>query len=189
MVRYLLKIEDGIIDFLTMITWWTEVRFNKSKIFLAVLCQILESLILGIGCITIFSEMVESSSYQLYYISFVFFFIALIPFRVCFEKCRYIRVNIEAIQNWLYQENNIRHRMIPDFYKNRRAPLWVAVGMVVAALFFSLGSYQVLVLFLIAMFLESLEFFLLSCDPIPEEEKERRKENNITYKINSKNKN
>jgi uncharacterized membrane protein len=98
-------------------------------------------------------------------------------------------VNIEAIQNWLYQENNIRHRMIPDFYKNRRAPLWVAVGMVVAALFFSLGSYQVLVLFLIAMFLESLEFFLLSCDPIPEEEKERRKENNITYKINSKNKN
>jgi Ca2+/Na+ antiporter len=182
----LIALENRVIDFLTMITWWTEVRFNKDSILFGLLCQTTMFLFVGLGCIVIFSELQESKSREMYYISFVFLIVGVIYLKRFLSLLQDVPNLVTMFGNVLSNPEGTKRRELYFTSKNRHGAFFVALLFLVLTVFI---DQKPLIYFTIALLFETTAFFFFSCDPIPQEEKERRKENNIAHKINSGNKN
>jgi hypothetical protein len=162
----ILVFENRIIDFLTMFTWWFEVRFDKTNIYLAAVASILTSVFGFIAFTSNISDLFEKKNWFLLFISVVFAF--------CFA----IAFLLKVLCGDLVEEKIIKHnpqgipnpcRISKKHSEIRRMEI-ITLFVVV----FSAKSDIFSISFFASLFCSFLFSLLIACDSIPPKEKQKR---------------
>lgn len=165
----ILILENRIIDFLTMIMWWTEVRFDKDNIAVAVTFTTLSSLCFFLAIAINLPEMIERKH-------FIFFsFSALVAILIGAIFCRNVLFRTQLVSS--IKRYNPQGTPNPCRISRRHSTLR---RLAVFCFFFGLilfppASDVSNMFMLTTFFLDCLKEFLVACDSLPPQEKMRRK--------------
>lgn len=167
-----LTLENKVIDKLTKFTWWFEVKFNKDNVYLANFVSniflLASSLFLMRWSFYFFKE-----GYLLSLIAVVLslFILYILTRKIQLEESIIFVVRMQYPQGcpnpcrYLLKQSRERRSEFFQFF------LWSFVA------FLEYGDFIFSAIFNIAciVFMGSVETFLLACDSLPKEEKEKRK--------------
>lgn len=165
----ILGIENKIIDIFTMVTWWTEVRFDKNNLYWAAKTSIFSSLFFMLTFLADILQLVEEKKYTV--IAFMAFMssIGLVMFlvKICAPELMG-RVHKRAYPQGTPNPCRISKRH--SFYRRMSCLI-----LVIAAYFLSFDWNVSDIFFFGWAFMSFCEDFFLSCDSLPPQEKLRRR--------------
>lgn len=168
-----LALENRVIDFLTMITWWTEVRWNKNNLRIAALFVIFST---ALGCAA-FSCMVIGSIERKIWIIAVILSVALTSETVKLFLCLFFEEKILEKYKSFFPQGFPNPCRVSRKHSNKRRETF----LIIILFFFTSNATKWLLndFYLVGYFLfEMISQFLLACDSLPPEEKAKRKARN-----------
>lgn len=163
----ILVFENKIIDFLTMITWWTEVRFNKDNIILAANNSALASLCLFFAIALDIPEIINKGMYGLLFILGTLAFLLMGVFCL---KVFGISMFVISLKRYNPQGTPNPCRVSGKHSLKRRYTVFLFIFLTLL-----LKKDLSNIFFIVAFFLDALTEFLVACDSLPPQEKMRRK--------------
>lgn len=168
----ILKVENKIIDFLTMLCWWSEVRFDISNLGWYSRVNILGLLVWIAGFLLVCLVAFTDQRYFLFSICVLFQLFLVLDF---FMSVLFPVEKIEAILEKFPQGFPNPSRFLK--YKERRFFFSLTLYQVLWLLLVTESSVDVIssVFLILALLISTLECFLLSCDEMPPAEKARRR--------------
>lgn len=166
-----LKLENRIIDFFTMFTWWTEVRFDKGNVYLAAITSTVSSLFFLLMLIIEIPETLVKKQWIWFSL---FSLIATIQTILFLLKVVFQEILISNLFKNNPQGSPNPCRRLTSKSNERR----ISVVTFFAVYMFTFHAVPVdsSGLFMLFSFVcDVFERFLLACDSIPPQEKSRRK--------------
>jgi hypothetical protein len=168
-----LVLENRIIDFLTMLTWWTEVRWNKNNLKIAFSFMAFGGCLAGAASGYMAIDSIEKKSWVIAVIFSIVLTLETVKFFVClfFEE----RV-LQRIKKF-YPQGFPNPCRVSKKHSNRRRIAFFAIILIFFvsnATMWLLSDFCLAGYFLFGMISE----FLLACDSLPPEEKAKRRARN-----------
>lgn len=165
------EFDQRIIDFLTMICWWTEVRFDKDNLFFSLHSRILYALCMAYVCFFLYLD----SSNAFFSVLFLFgAFYDGLSVIILFFSFDYVK-NIILPKKYLQGCPNPQ-RINSSSVMDRLLTMSVTIISLSFYLFGTDESSKITNLyFFVGFFFWSLFYYFLACDSIPPEEKAKRR--------------
>lgn len=163
----ILALENRCINFLTIFTWWSEVRFGITNVRLATFFSTLSSLFGAFSFFVIFQDLYEEKRLILLLATtvIIFLFILRVLIKVLmrdfFEK-KIIEKNPQGLPNPC--------RISSPHSGGRRLEIFIALVLLI-----NLNGNIIVFFMFLSYLLKFLVSFLLACDSIPQEEKDKRR--------------
>ncbi len=165
------EFDQRIIDFLTMICWWTEVRFDKDNLFFSLHSRILYALSMTF---IFFFLYLDSSGNFFSFIFLLMMFYDGLTVILLFFSFDYVK-NILLPKKYLQGCPNPQ-RINSSSVRDRLLTMLISI---ISSTFYFFGTDElskiINLYFSVGFFFWSLFYYFLACDSIPPEEKAKRK--------------
>lgn len=169
------KFDQRLIDFLTMICWWTEVKWEKNNIFWVYQVDIFEMMLTVIFWYLVahFSPFVSVT-----FLCYIWIALSLIRLTILvFAKEFYLDSVLSR-----YPQGCPNYCRFSDNHKNYRKIVFFT-GLSSILLFYPVSGLlliesfpvSIFIVYIFVVFLSIIYYYFLACDSIPPEEKAKRK--------------
>lgn len=174
------ELDQRIIDFLTMICWWTEVIFDKDNLFFSLHARILYTLCMIYVCFFLYLDSSNAFFSVLFLFGTFYDGLSVIILFFLFDHIK----NISLPKKYLQGCPNPQ-RINSSSVMDRLLAMSVTIISLAFCLFGTneLGK-TVNLYFTVGFFFWSLFYYFLACDSIPPEEKAKRKARTEEWKGN-----